>query len=131
MGRRRRARAQTANHTHPLFSLRGKPGLAARPAPRLEMPTAHDCLLQLNAYCTWTMVPEVMTGSACCLLSRAVALVTLTMLSPADFAWNVRTQSCPDPFTPATPGGREAEMATPPAPSSRWTSATVWPSWPR
>jgi len=31
-------------------------------------------------------------------------------------AWKVKCQTVPDPVTPATPGGREAEMTTLPTP---------------
>src|SRR5271156_551354 len=70
-------------------------------------------------YCTCTAVCEPVMLTACCALFFAEARTTAMFASPATLAWKVRIQTVPDPLTPGTPGGREAEITTFPAPSSR------------
>src|SRR5271156_5227051 len=74
---------------------------------------------------------DPVAGSGCCVLFRTTGRVITTAASPAAFAWKVITHTAPVPVTPCVPGGRDAEMATLPLPSSRCTSATACPSCPR
>ena len=62
------------------------------------------------------------------LLLMAPARVISIWVWPGALAWKVSTHTIPEPATPLVPGGREATTVTLPGPSSRWISATAWPS---
>src|ERR1700722_1841032 len=84
-----------------------------------RLAAAARSVLHTGPYCTCTAVWEPVMLTACCALFFAEARTTAMLASPAALAWNVRTQTVPEPLTPGTPGGREAEITTFPAPSSR------------
>src|SRR6185437_3605909 len=89
------------------------------------------CDAHERSYLTVTSTCETPAFTCCWAVLTIPARVMASTLDPALLAWNVRTQTTPEPLKPAAPGGRDATIVTLPAPSSRCTSATACPSWAR
>ena len=76
------------------------------------------------------MAREPVAVIACCALLRTTGRVITTAAWPSSLRLEGQYAHRPCSADARVPGGRDAEIATLPSPSSRCTSATAWPSLP-